>query len=105
MSQKTNIQNFEKFLKTTYPKMNQKNQFKSTANYSSYLRRGLANIHRSEFHLHNAKTSDFHQWIARIGDLPAQTPKDKNYFDDQKVAMSAFLKFHKYNNGLIKIVN
>lgn len=100
---KTSMGGFENFLKNQYRFFNEKRKFKSYENYLSYLKTGLKNINRSEGQLLNGGIQDFHQWIARIGDLPAENKKIKNYYDDQKVAFRAFMKYYKYINGIIQI--
>lgn len=100
---KTSIEGFEKFLKNSYPFFNKKGSFICSKNYIALLKKGLYNINRSEAQLCNATIPDFYQWQYRILDLPAKNKKAKKSFEDQKVAIGAFMKYYKYIHGIIKI--
>ena len=100
---KTSINGFEKFLKNAYPFFNKKCVFISSEKYMSLLKKGLYNINRSAAQLCNASIADFHQWQARLSDLPAKNKKIKKNYDDQRVAIGSFMKYYKYIHGIIKI--
>lgn len=95
------LEKFGDFLDKVYHRLNRKGHFVSTSNYCSYLKRGLANIKRSEYHLLCAEMQDIHNYIAKLGDLPAYTDKDKKNRQDEQSAMRAYLLFYKYQNGLL----